>query len=38
MRMRVGVLMRGGDFNIVTAHLQNEFCGKLAGAVHNIES
>ena len=38
MRMRVGVRMRGGDFNTVTAHLQNEFCGKLAGAVHNIES
>ena len=30
--------MHGGDFNIVMAHLQNEFCGKPAGAVHNFES
>ena len=38
MHMRVGVHMLGRDFNIVTAHLQNEFCGKSAGAVHNFES
>ena len=38
MHMRVGVRMLGRDFNIVTAHLQNEFCGKSAGAVHNFES